>query len=259
MGEPYPVGMSAVSNWSLRPTGTPWSGPLGSKVSPRLACARASSGSRNSQARTTGSRSSIRSRHALTSSEEEISPDRILPAVSTAEGPFNPADTPPSSHDITGLSRRPGSSGEEVVEGLRLRRPGRAPAHEQVDGPRHEGQRDRVVQVVQKGPNPLPVLAEEVAEVGQGEDPRHAPQQRVEGKPSEVHPGGTGRERDEGAHHRQTARDEDRELSVIIEPFFGDLEVILPHPDVAAVAQPQLPPAEEADEVSDPGANEVPQ
>src|SRR5215207_7706667 len=110
IGEPYPVGISAVSNWSLTATGTPWSGLLVSEASHLRACTRPSSGSRNLQAWTVGSRRSIRSRHAQTSSSEEISPERILPAAPVAESLLSSANIAPSSHYLTLLSRRSRSS-----------------------------------------------------------------------------------------------------------------------------------------------------
>src|SRR5687768_4520533 len=70
--------------------------------------------------------------------------------------------------------------------GLRGARP--APAPEQVDGPRYEGDRHRVVQEVEVVPYHPPVLAQYVAEVGQREDPGDAPEGRVEGELGEVHP-----------------------------------------------------------------------
>src|SRR5919107_6127923 len=78
---------------------------------------RASSGSRNFQAWTVGSRCSIQSIHALTSSSEEISPERILPDAPVAESPLSSANIAPSSHYLTLLSRR-SRSGERPAETL---------------------------------------------------------------------------------------------------------------------------------------------
>jgi hypothetical protein len=74
MGEPRPVGMSAVSMMSLIPTGSPPSGGRGEARSMRRAWESASSGSRNSQACTRGSSAAMRSRQARTSSSEVTAP-----------------------------------------------------------------------------------------------------------------------------------------------------------------------------------------
>ena len=56
--------MSAVSMTSFTPTGRPCSGPRGRSSSRARACAIAGSGSRCAHARSSPSRSSIRSRHS---------------------------------------------------------------------------------------------------------------------------------------------------------------------------------------------------
>src|ERR687894_568487 len=132
---------------------------------------------------------------------------------------------------------------------------GPAPAPEQVDRPGHEGHGDGVVEVVEEVPDPLPVLSEDVAEVGQREDPGDAPEERVEAELGEVHPGGPGREGDKGAHHGQTPGDEHREFPVPVEPLLCEVEVVGAHPDVPPVVQPQLAPAPQPDKVSNPRAD----
>src|SRR3712207_2072295 len=125
--------------------------------------------------------------------------------------------------------------------------------------PRNESYGYRVIKVVEEVPDPLPVLSEDVAEVGQREDPRDAPEERVEAELGEVHPGGPCREGDKGAHHGQTPGDEHRELPVPVEPLLGEVEVVGAHPDVAPVVQPQLAPAPQPDKVSNPRADQVPE
>src|SRR5918998_5318319 len=135
----------------------------------------------------------------------------------------------------------------------------RAPAPEQVDSPHHERHRDRVVQVVEVVPDPLPVLAQNVPQIGQREDPGYAPEERVEGELRQVHPGGSGGKGDKSADHGQAAGDTDGELPVLVEPLLRDEEVMLAHPDVTPVVEPQLAPAPQPDKVSDPRPDQVPQ
>ena len=89
MGEPFSVGISAVSKMSLTPIGTPCSAPEASPAakaaSASRACARASSGSRCSHACTSPSRAAMRSRQALTSATEVSSPRRMASAAAVAE------------------------------------------------------------------------------------------------------------------------------------------------------------------------------
>src|SRR5215210_7957499 len=134
-----------------------------------------------------------------------------------------------------------------------------APAPEEVDGPDQERRRDRVVEVVDIVPYPPPVLAEHVPEVRKREDPRDATEQRVDRELGEVHPRRASREGDERAHDGQAAGDEDRKLPVAVEPPLGDVQVVGPNAHVLAVAEPQLPPAPQPDEVGDPGPYEVPE
>ena len=74
----------------------------------------------------------------------------------------------------------------------------------------------------------------------------------------EVHPGDTGRKRDERADGGQHPPHEHRELPVLLEPGFGAVEVLLLDPDVTAVADPDLPSALEPYKVGDPGPRDVP-
>src|SRR4028118_542820 len=104
-----------------------------------------------------------------------------------------------------------------------------------------------------------PVLPEHVPEVRKREDPRDAPEKGVEAELGEVHPGRACRERDERAHDGQAAGAKDRELAVLVEPLLRDDKVVRPDADVLSVAEPQLPPAPQPDEVGDPGAHQVPE
>ena len=69
---------------SLMPTGTPCSGPTGAMRSHARACSSARHGSTCDHAATTGSRASIRARHAPTSASELSSPLAIRAAASMA-------------------------------------------------------------------------------------------------------------------------------------------------------------------------------
>src|SRR5215207_8022162 len=133
------------------------------------------------------------------------------------------------------------------------------PAPEQVEGSGHQRHRHGVVEEVQVVAYRRPVLAEHVPAVRQREDPGYAPKESVQGELSEVHTGCACGERDEGADHRQAARDEDGELTVLIEPLLGDMQVMRPDTHVSPVVEPELAPAPEPDEESDPGADDVPQ
>src|SRR5437667_2530074 len=91
-GEPFSVGMSAVSMMSLRPTGIPCSGPRGRPPrrhsSAARACSSACSGSRNAHASIRPSTSPMRARHASTSCSDEITPSRISRAASVADSAY---------------------------------------------------------------------------------------------------------------------------------------------------------------------------
>src|SRR5215210_4113636 len=132
-----------------------------------------------------------------------------------------------------------------------------SPAPEQVDGSADQRHGDGVVEVVEVVTYGLPVLAEQIAEVGQGEDPGYATEEGVEGELGEVHFGRACGERDEGADHGQAAGDEDGELAVTVEPFLGGVQVVRLHAEVSAVMEPELASAPQADEIGDPGAYEV--
>ena len=80
MGEPYSLGISAVSSTSFTPSGRPWSGP-GRAVE---ADVRAAEGSRKAKACTVGSRSAMRAREASISASGRSFPLRMRAAASVA-------------------------------------------------------------------------------------------------------------------------------------------------------------------------------
>jgi len=88
-GEPFSVGMSAVSMMSLMPIGTPCNGPIACPErrcwSAARACASAKSGSRNAHASIRASVSRTRARHAATYCSDEITPSRMTRAASVAD------------------------------------------------------------------------------------------------------------------------------------------------------------------------------
>src|SRR5687767_3047126 len=100
-GDPFSVGMSAVSTMSLIPTGTPCNGPSGCPSrfhwSAARACPSACSGSRNAQACTSPSTSRTRARHASTHCSDEITFSRISRAPSTTETAYRLARSMPRS------------------------------------------------------------------------------------------------------------------------------------------------------------------
>jgi len=75
--------------------------------------------------------------------------------------PKRPARTPPKRPARPRITNSRGSTLSLNSGGARP-----APAPEQVDNPHHERHRDRVVQVVEVVPDPLPVLAQNVPQVG---------------------------------------------------------------------------------------------
>src|SRR2546428_10577900 len=89
IGEPFSVGMSAVSMMSLTAIGTPWSGPIGCPDSRHWSAARAWpsawSGSRNAHASMRASVSRTRARHAATYCSEAMTPSRMSRAASAAD------------------------------------------------------------------------------------------------------------------------------------------------------------------------------
>src|SRR5918995_2055172 len=136
-------------------------------------------------------------------------------------------------------------------------RHGASPAPQHVDGSSDQRHRDGVIEVVEVVSYGLPVLAECVPEVGQGEYPGYATEDGVDGELGEVHSGRAGGEGDEGTDHGEAAGDEYGELSVAVEPFLGYSEVVRPHTEVFTVAEPDFASAPEADRICYPGAHEV--
>src|SRR3954451_13274270 len=96
-----PVGMSAVSITSFTATGTPCSGPRLEPLSHARACRSACSESMKDQAFSTGSRSAMRARQAVTKASEVISPEAISLAASVAESSFSaPIGRPSMRHHL---------------------------------------------------------------------------------------------------------------------------------------------------------------
>src|SRR5215208_89024 len=135
--------------------------------------------------------------------ENDTSPNPDDPRKNPAESPQNRQDKKLKNFLHRAILADKGYRPEECFRASLnpRRRPRRAPAPKEVDSPRENPQGDRVIQIVKVGPDLVPVRAQVVAEVGKGEDPRHAPNKGVEGELGEVHSGSPGGKGDKRAHH----------------------------------------------------------
>src|SRR5918999_3290205 len=103
----------------------------------------------------------------------------------------------------------------------------------------------------------LPVLPEEEAGPGEREGPGKAAEERVHGELDEGHLGHARRKADERPNDRKQAGDEDRRLSVFLEPHFGSVELVRPKKDVSAPPLDERPSSHQADPVGEPGTQNV--
>src|SRR5215208_1157414 len=135
--------------------------------------------------------------------ENDTSPNPDDPRKNPAESPQNRQDKKLKNFLHRAILADKGYRQEECFRAPLnpRRRPRRAPAQKEVDSPRENPPGDRVIQIVKAGSEPAPVPAQVVAEVGKGEDPRHAPNKSVEGELGEVHSGSPGGKGDKRTHH----------------------------------------------------------
>ena len=96
-----------------------------------------------------------------------------------------------------------------------------------------------------------------IAEPGQGERPRQASQHRVEGEAPEGHPDHPGRQRDEGADHREEPGEEDRRIPVALEPVVGLVDLVRADQQVAPEPVDQRTSAVGAGPVRQPRTDQV--
>src|SRR5450759_719070 len=143
---------------------------------------------------------------------------------------------------------------------LRLPRPASGPApppsyygvHYEPD----EGEEHQVVDVVEERADLLPVAAQLDADVAEQDHPRHASEHGVDGELPEAHPAEAGGQRDERAHDRQHAAEEDDRGAVLVEPVLSCVEVMRTQQHVLPPAVDERPAAVVAHRIGEPRADE---
>src|SRR5215469_13631095 len=110
-----------------------------------------------------------------------------------------------------------------------------------------EANADDRIELVEVLPEASPVLSQLHSEICQRETPGPGPEKRVDVKFSAGHAGDAGRQRDEGADHRQQAAGEDGGLSPALEETVGPVQLAAPHENPLAVSLDEWASAVSAD------------